>query len=150
MFAVGLFIITVAASLYIWGMVRTAIWIIPTLGFPELGPIFGASLLSFWTLSSFFIPHKAGFFDARDLTRSRWVLILISTGILAGSLVNPESWTTLLVSLLSTPFIILAFYLIKHPPSRSLNIPQKFKWLLLGLWIFCAILRILEAHILFT
>ncbi len=147
MFAVGLFLITVSASLYIWGMVRTALWIVPTLGFVELGPVFGASLLTFWTLSSFFIPYRAGSFDAREMPKSRWLLLFIATGILAGSLVNPESLTSLGLCLLSIPAIILAFHIFKHPPNLSLHLPKRLKWILLSLWILSAILRIIEARV---
>jgi hypothetical protein len=146
MFAVGLYFISILASLYLWGIVRTAAWILITVLLPESGPLFACSLLSFWIVAGFIAPYRENFFDLRNFYFSRWLLIFLSSGILAASLINPYSIEVFLYCTFIPLGTLGLFYVIRHPATPVLYLKRKTRVVLLILWIICAALRLFENH----
>ncbi len=127
------------ASIYIWGVVRTAIWLVPTL-FISHGNVFASiGILSFLTSASLLIPHDQGSFDARDLSKERKVLILFLSGILGGTFIyHAIASPMVFIFSAAAPFILLQLYtLLRQPVPLVYFRTKKLKFILPLLWIIC-------------
>lgn len=136
--------ISLTFSLYLWGIIRTAFWLIPTLIFPEIGPIVSSGLLSFWLLMSWLGHYEEEHFDFNRLSKSQVPLVLISTGLLGGSLIDPYSYPVFGYASLAPLASLALFFIAKHPATSIVYLPKRTRWILLCLWIFCAALRVFE------
>jgi hypothetical protein len=145
-FAVFVYLITVGLSMPIWGILRTGLWILPTLLLPELGPIISGSLLSFWTLGSLMAPYANGAFDFRDFGKLKFLFLCLGSAIIASSLLNPDSLSVFFYCFIFPPLILLIFYLLRQPANYVLFFHQRWRWILVSLWLVCAALRIFENH----
>jgi hypothetical protein len=146
MFELTVGLVSVSISLYFWGIIRTAIWLLPSLFFSQAFPILSASWLSFWLTLSFVARYQGGFFDFRDISRQKWIFVYFITGVLTGTLLYPaQIFAFALGSLLPLLFIKI-FFLFRYPAGEIMFVRKQIRWVLLALWIICGIVRALELH----
>ncbi len=125
----------VVMSLYFWGLLRTAIWVFPSLFIQGALPVTSASLLSFWFLLAWMAPYFQNAFDFRELSKQRLTIVFFLTGILGGILLfRTEVFYFALCALI--PFLLLRIFgVVKHPIVRVYFLPQQWKWILLSFWV---------------
>ncbi len=147
MFELILSLSSLALSLYLWGVLRTAIWLTPVLFLGEFRPLVFASVLSFVTVCALIVKYKEGRFDLRESQRSDFIVILFFTGVLAGTLLYPIPLIYFGFASL-TPLILLGlFRLFRIPASLVVIAPQKLKWILPLIWCLCLLSRYIELNI---
>lgn len=121
-------------SLYLWGIIRTALWTLPTLFINGLLSFAPVALLSFWSVCALTFPYKQGGFDSRTLSREKQILIFFLSGVLTGSFFYPAE---LLVFALGSGIPLLClilFRIFRFPVSRILFVPKVLKFLIPLLW----------------
>lgn len=137
MFSSLVAISAVMISLYLWGLVRTALWLIPGI---VLGMAWvSASLLGFWTSCSLLMTYKNNAFDARDWGREKIILLYFLSGVLGGTLLYGLVDLSPLIIFGSSSLIPFALYQIfkifRHPLSWVIFAPKKLRFILPALWI---------------
>ncbi|MDB5036513.1 MAG: hypothetical protein JWQ35_41 [Bacteriovoracaceae bacterium] len=137
-----LYFVAVSASIYLWGIIRTAIWLLPPLVFPQLMPVVSSSLLTFFTITGFFAPYQNGFFDLRKISKKKWIIIFILVGL--SPIGIPDS-LSLLIGFIVAPIVLVLFYIFKHPANLVIYIPKRVKWILLFFWTICVVLKLTES-----
>ncbi len=133
-------ILGVLSSLAVWGVLRTALWILPVLFIHGALEITSAALLSYFCVVSWLSPHQKSAFDLRDFTKERWAIAYLLTGILGGFL-HAEPNVFLMAVSAAAPFLISRLLmLLRLPPSRVLFLPSQTRWVLtigvVALYIF--------------
>lgn len=114
-------IFSLSLSLYFWGILRTAIWLLPSLFLTHFTPLFVLSMLCFFALVAVFSPYEKGAFDVREIKKDHWALIFFLTGALTGSFFYPETNLYILAMGAGYPlFAINILKLLRHPPSQVL------------------------------
>lgn len=136
-------LLSLVLSIYIWGLLRTALWIVPTLFIRDSLPLVSGSLLSFWIVAGFFAPHVQGCFDLRDFNRQKWGLIFFFAGILTGTLFYPAPSVFFALGAIIPLASLHIFALFKHPAQKILFLPKRMKWILTGFWLICFLLKFL-------
>lgn len=129
----------VIGSLWVWGVVRTALWLLPGLCFAPLLPPFSAAIFSFILVASMVAPYAAGGFDFRSLEKQNWAVILFLSGVSAGALLYTIPVVSPLFSICVGafyPFVVQrVFRLIRQPLSYFYAIPKFSRWIFVALWI---------------
>lgn len=131
----------IISSLNLWGILRTAFLLLPTLFFPDLLPVFSASFLSFFVSGCWLAPYEAGAFDFRDLDRSRTVLIFFAAGVGTGLLLFPPHLAAMGIGSILPIIYMKLFELIRQPVPRIWIMPRWTPWLLTIVWILVGTVR---------
>ncbi|MBN8555107.1 MAG: hypothetical protein J0L93_06670 [Deltaproteobacteria bacterium] len=147
MFEIFLSLIAVSFSLYLWGIIRTAIWLLPAILVQGLVVPVAAAWLSFWMIASFLTPYQSGSYDFRNLDRQKWILIFFLSGVFTGTLLYPSSLFAFALGAMIPLLFLKIFYLCRQPATGVVFLRRKTRWLLVFLWISCAMLRALEFNI---
>ena len=132
-------ILGVLTSLLVWGIVRSAIWILPFLFINETLPLAAASFLAFFSVLTWLAPHQKKAFDLRDFTKERWSLAFFMTGVIAGVLMFPPQVYSMAIAALIPLLACRLFDVLRLPPSRVLFLPSALRWgLLIGVVLIMA------------
>ncbi len=141
----GLIIATIALSLSIWGLLRTALWLIPALFAQDYLPLACASLAAFFAVASWIFPYRKEAFDGRDLPREKMALLFFLTGVVTGSLVLSTSQIWIFAAGAAFPWILLqAFRVFRVPAGRILYLPKQIRFVTTGLCVVVILARLAE------
>lgn len=148
MFEILVPILALAASLYLWGLVRTAIWMGVGVCLGIVGGDFSillpAAILSFGVVMLWLAPYRAGAFDCRELSKAQIYGGFFLTGITTGFLFFPPHLVLYIVGSFLSFFILQIFKLFRFPASLVIFAPRKARWFISALWIIAMALRIFE------
>lgn len=128
-FEYALLILTLGISLGFWGIIRTAVWILPGLFVEGLLSLSSASLLSFFAVVSFAATYREKAFDLRQLRKDHWVLIFFSSGVLGASLLYPVPLMAFGFCSLLPLLCIQIFRLVRFPLSHLYVFPRWVRWI---------------------
>jgi hypothetical protein len=126
-------------SLGLWGILRTALWLLPGLINQDFMVISAASLLSFFCLVPLLVPYQKKAFDLRNLPKDRWALIFFLTAVLASVLLYPVSFYFYPLAALIPWFWIQFFKVVRIPLSELYCWARWWRWIPLGLWAVAAL-----------
>lgn len=130
-----LVIVAVTLSGYLWGIVRTAIWVLPTLFIADLLPMTAVSLLSFWTGLIFLIPYQQGAFNWTALPREKRIVSFFISGVLTGTFFYPTSLAIFGFGALLPLLCLLLFQVFRFPASQIVFAPKQLRWIVPALWL---------------
>lgn len=136
---------TVGLSLYVWGVVRTALWVVPAIITKDYLPLASASLLSFFTVATWIFPYRKEAFDGRDLNKEKLALLFFLTGVATGALVLSPAQLWIFIGGAAFPWILLqVFRIFRLRAGRILYLPKYLRLITLGLWCLVWASRWLE------
>lgn len=123
-------------SLIYWGVLRTAIWLVPGIFIEGFWTLSSASLLSFFAVAGLVAPYHDNGFDLRSIRKEHWVLIFFTVGVLGASLLYPVPLTAFGFSSLLPLLCIQVFRLFRMPASEFYVFPRWIRWLAPLCWVF--------------
>ena len=130
-------IASIGLSLSIWGLIRTSLWILPSLFFQDGSLVVSGCMMSFIATAAIVAPFRNGAFDVRGLDRQRLTLILFLSGVLTGTLFYPVTMTIFASGAIVPLLALILFKIFKQPASEILFLPKQMKWIPVVLWIIC-------------
>jgi len=128
----------------VWGVLRTAIWILPLLFIDGGLRLCATSLLAFFTIMSWMCPHQKQAFDLRSFSKERWTLSFFLTGVLVGLLTFPPQIPLMAIAAALPLAIAKVLALFRLPPSRVLFLPLATRWALTAAVLLTAAANFLE------
>lgn len=123
-------ILGVLSSLAIWGVLRTALWILPVLFIANGLELVSCALLAHFSVLAWIAPHQKSAFDLRDFTKERWAMAYLLTGIVGGLLNAEPSVMSMAISAIVPVIVTRLLILFRLPPSRVLFLPSQTRWVL--------------------
>jgi hypothetical protein len=128
---------SILLSLVFWGVIRTALWLIPGILWASYLPLAATSLLAFMFIASLFVSRLGQAFDFRNWDKSRWALVFFLTGVAGGILsLSFDVLSFGLFSLMSLLWIRL-FRLFRFPVPEAYFFPRATRFVVI--FIFCSI-----------
>lgn len=89
-------------SFVFFGLMRTALWLLPLIFVEWYLPLASAAWVSFFCALAFLAPYHDGAFDLRGKEKAFWIIQFFLTGLLAGLLVHHVPyWVYALASLIA-------------------------------------------------
>lgn len=131
----------------VWGVLRTALWILPVLFIDGGLRLCATSLLAFFAVMSWMCPYQKQAFDLRSLTKERLTLGFFLTGVLVGLLTFPPQIPLMAIAAALPLVIVKGLALFRLPPSRVLFLPLATRWILTTAVLITALAQFLERSI---
>jgi hypothetical protein len=133
-------ILGVLSSLALWGVLRTALWILPVLFIQGGLELASCALFTHFGVLAWLAPHQKSAFDLRDFTKERWAIAYLLTGIVGGLLLAEPSVMSMALFAAAPLLITRLLTLFRLPPSRVLFLPSQLRWVftiaVVALYIF--------------
>jgi hypothetical protein len=136
-------VIATCLSLYILGVIRTALWLALALLAGAYYLLISVSILSFLTVMIAFAPYRAGAFDFRNMSKQKIYLSFFFTGVATGVLFFPTHPLICALAVIISYLTVQIFKVFKFPVNYVIFAPKKLRWIVITAWLFCALLKYL-------
>jgi len=130
-------------SLGLFGLIRSAIWLLPGLVWRDYWSLAPAIVLSFITSAALMAPYRGACFDFRDWDKTKWILLFFLSGLLSGSLLYPSSILIFGLGSLGPIIFVRLCLIFRQPLSRVYVFPNFLRYLVIGSFAGALLLKFL-------
>ena len=133
----------IVLSLGLFGLIRSAIWLLPGLVWKDYWSVAPAIALSFLTASALIAHYRQSCFDFRDWDKPKWVLLFFLSGLLSGSLLYPSPILIFAIGSLGPIVFVRLCLIFRQPLSRVYVFPKFLRYLVLGFFVGALLIKFL-------